>query len=424
MSVLYPLLLQAALLGTPATAAALPAPAARPAEDFDTRLRLARDLATSGDPAQRAQALALYDAMLLESPGNSDVLLARGRTQAWMGRHAEAEHDLRAVVLAKPGYADAWSALGDLYLWSDRPRQAVDAYAAWVALVPDAPAPLIARGRAYRAAGDSAAARADFTAAGSRGADPAEVAGLLASTQPQQAVADAMREDGYRWQLRAGLDYTGFNRGRDAWTDTSVSLRRKFTRGSLALEGLQADHFRQRDMAWALDGYVSLWNRAYANARYQRGPASGILARNAWRVELFQGAGSGWELSASGDHLQFGTGTTFYGVGVGRYVGNWYARYKLQHVPGVGAGSWSHRGVLRNYYRGNADDYLEVSAGHGRSVDLDRSGALVRNSNAWLGVSWVRYVGRNWGVKLGLGYADDADGIHERQLSVALYRRW
>lgn len=428
MSLLYPAVLHAALLASGADPALLQDPAApqdAPVENYEARLQRARALATSGDSAQREQAIAMYGEMLQASPGNSDVLLARGRTFAWMGRYAEAEADLLAVTAAKPGYADAWSALGDLYLWSDRPRQAAEAYGRWVELAPTtAPEPLIARGRAYRAAGDMAAARADFGAAGARGADPAEVASLNDSTVPRLAVPDALLADGYTWSLRAGVDRTSFSGGRTSWTDSGLTLRHKFERGSLGLEMLNADHFGRSDSAWALDGYLSLWARAYANVRYQDGPSSGILPRYSWRVELFQGVGSGWELSASIDHLRFSSDTEFYGVGVGRYVGNWYLRYKLQHVPGVSSGSWSHRVVVRNYYKGNADDYFEFSGSSGRSSDLDRSGALVRNSNASLGVSWTHYFRQDWGVKVGVGYSDDADGFDERQLSFSLYRRW
>ena len=60
----------------------------------------------------------------------------------------------------------------------------------------------------------------------------------------------------------------------------------------------------------------------------------------------------------------------------------------------------------------------------GRSSDLDRSGALVRNSNASLGVSWTHYFRPDWGFKVGVGTSDDADGFDERQLSLSLYRRW
>ena len=93
-------------------------------------------------------------------------------------------------------------------------------------------------------------------------------------------------------------------------------------------------------------------------------------------------------------------------------------------MPGLSSGSWSHRVVARNYYRGNADDYLELTGSSGRSSDFDRGGALVRNSSASLGLSWMRYVRADWGFKLGAGASDDADGFDERGVSLALYRRW
>ncbi|WP_313214579.1 YaiO family outer membrane beta-barrel protein [Stenotrophomonas acidaminiphila] len=380
-----------------------------------------RGLATGG---QRAEAIERYTALLAEHPDNGDLLLARGRTYAWDGQYAAAEADLGAVVRNSPGYADAWSALGDLYRWSDRPQQAVDAYSHWVELAPQDPQARIARGRAQRDAGQAAAARADFDAALAMGADPAEVDSLRQSLLPRTANPDAMIAGGYRWGANVGWDHTGFSGGRQSWNDANLTLRRYFERGSLGLELLRADHFGRSDTAWALDGYAPLWTRAYANLRYQRGPSSGLLPKYAWRAEVFQGVGSGWELSASVDHLRFSSDTEFYGVGVGRYVGNWYGRYKLQHVPGAGSGSWSHRVLLRNYYRGDADDYWEVSAGTGRSTDMDRFGTVVRNSNAAVGVAWMHYFAPHWGLKLGAGYSDDDAGFAEKRVSLSVYSRW
>ena len=425
MSLILSALLEAATVAAAGASAPVAAMAqeAAPEESYEAQLQRGRALASSGDPGQRVQALALYAAMLERSPGNSDVLLARGRTYSWMRRYPEAEADLKAVVERKPGYADGWSALGDMYLWSDRPAEAAVAYTRWVELMPNDPAATMARGRAHRAANDVDAARADFAAAGVRGADASELERLQASLVPPIAVPDAL-VSGYRWSLRAGLDHTGFTGDRANWRDADVSLRRRFDGGSLALEWVQAHRFDRTTSGWALDGYATLWSRAYANARYQHGPDGGILPRDAWRVELFQGVGRGWELSASIDHLRFSSNTEFYGIGVGRYVGNWYVRYKLQHVPGVGSGSWSHRAVVRNYYRGNADDYLEFSASNGRSTDLDRTGGLVRNNNAAFGVAWSHYFRPQWGFKLGAGYADDADGVDEQRLWFSLYHRW
>lgn len=376
-----------------------------------------RQLATSG---QRQLAIQRYTALLAEHPGNGDLLLARGRTYAWDGQYAAAESDLRTVVQHSPNYADAWSALGDAYRWSGSPKQAADAYSHWVKSAPRDPEAYIARGRARRDMGQLAAARADFDAAAALGANAAEIASLRQSLLPRTADFSA----GYDWGASLGWDYTGLNDGQRGWNDIDLSLRRYFSQGSLALELLRSDHFGIKDSAWALDGYVPLWSRAYANLRYQQGPSSGILPQQEWRVEVFQGVGRGWELSASVDNLRFSSDTQFYGVGVGRYWGDWYARYKLQHVPGVGSGSWSNRLLLRNYYRGDAFDYVELSVSNGRSTDLNRFGTQVLDSSAAIGVAWSHYLSPQWGFKVNAGYANDEGSYDEKLLSLTLYSLW
>lgn len=393
-------------------------------EGYEQQFARARELASNG---RREEAIALYTALLAQSPTNTDVLLARGRTFAWMKRWPEAETDLVAVTTAKPDYADAWSALGDMYLWSDRPQQAAAAYARWSELRSDDPAATIALGRAHRAAGDFDAARSDFEGARARGADPAQVDDYLASLQPRIADQEAVVPAGYRWLLRVGGTHTSFDpSSRENWNEYEVSVRRKFERGSLALEMLRAHRFGDHDTAWALDGYASLWERAYANVRYQRGPNDGLFPDNAWRVEVFQGVGQGWELSGSYDHLEFdGSDTDMYGVGVGRYWGDFYARYRLLHVPGVGSGSLNQRAQLRWYYAGNADDYFEVSAAHGRSHERDTGfDRIEETSHTSFGVSYVKFFAPHWGFKLGAGIDNDVDGFDERSVTAMLYSRW
>src|SRR5258705_10550018 len=123
--VMLALVLAGLLAGTTIAQAQLSPPS------FDQQFQNARALAIAG---HREAALSAYTALLQQSPGNADVLLGRGRLYAWMGKWAEAEADLSAATVAAPEYADAWSALGDLYIWSDRPRQAADAYGRWLAL--------------------------------------------------------------------------------------------------------------------------------------------------------------------------------------------------------------------------------------------------------------------------------------------------
>lgn len=378
-----------------------------------------RHLATGG---HKKLAIARYTALLAEHPGNGDLLLARGRTYGWDGQYGAAESDLRTVVQQHPDYADAWSALGDMYRWSDRPQQAIAAYTHWIELKPHDWRPYMARSRAESDAGQLGAARIDSAAAASLGANPAEVDALRQSLQPR----NGDHGGGYRWGASLDWNHTGFSGGRQGWNDIDLSLRHYFNQGSLALELLQSDHFGSTDHAWALDGYVPLWPRAYANLRYQQGPAAGILPRQEWRAEVFQGVGRGWELSASIDHLQFSRNTQFYGIGIGRYWGNWYARYKLQHVPGAGSGSWSNRLVVRNYYRGDAFDYLEGSVSNGRSTDVNRFDNQVTNNHAAIGVAWSHYLLPRWGFKVSAGYGRGSDvaGVNERILSLTLYSLW
>jgi len=382
----------------------------------------ARQLAVNG---QREAALALYDRLLTESPGNGDLLLARGRTLAWMGRWDASEQDLRAVTAAHPSYGDAWSALGDMYFWSDRPAQAAQAYAEWARLDPaDAP-PFVALGRALRDAGDYSGAADAFGRAEANGLARVEVEGLMVSLRPPAANRTDTAPPGFRWIASGTYEHTGFEGSRRPWNDYSISLRRKFTKGSLAVELLRANRFGGHDSAVALDGYVDLWSRAYANVRYQRASGDRLYPHYASRAELFQGVGSGWELSGSYDRLKFSDDVNIYGLGVGKYFGNYYARVRATHVPSSdGTRSNGYRAILRNYYRGDADSYVEFRVGHGRGNDFLPGQGLSQVRNGLVGVSWVFFPERTWGFKLTGDYGHDSSAPSQFSVSMSVYRRW
>jgi YaiO family outer membrane protein len=398
---------------------------------FDEQFLAARNLAISG---QREAALTAYTALLKRSPGNADVLLGRGRVYAWMGKWPEAEADLNAATGAAPTYADAWSALGDLYLWSDRPTQAAAAYGRWLALAaPDDPAPLFARGRAFRTAGDYSAARADFQAAGTRGASAAQVDDYLRSITPRALNPRALEPDvvvpaGYLWSASLGADWTEFSPSRASWSDYVLSVRRHFERGSLAVEALGADRFSTSDHAWALDGYVDLWRRAYVNLRFQQGPQEHLFPGIAWRAELFQGVGRGWELSASYDRLHFSSNVDIYGLGVGKYVGNWYVRLRHLYIPGDSSNSNSDLLLVRYYYAGDADNYVEFAGGVGRSDELTSNvSGSSGSTHSWsTSAAFVKFLNPRVGFKLGVayGYGQENEPYIGRGIFGTIYTRW
>jgi YaiO family outer membrane protein len=397
--------------------------AASPAS-YDQQYQAARALANSG---QREEAIQAYSDLLVRSPGNADVLLGRGQVYARMGRWPEAEADLLAVTAASPGYADAWSALGDMYMWSDRPRLAIDAFGRWVELRPTDPAPHIARGRAYRAAGEYESARVDFDAALALGADAGQIESYLLSLMPRVHKPEAAVPAGFLWSATLGASWTGFSQSRQDWSDDILSVRRHFERGSLALESVDTRRFGGSDHAWALDGYLDLWSRAYVNLRYQQAPDATLYPIRSYYGELFQGVGRGWELSGSYGHLDFSrSNVDLYGIGVGKYVGNYYIRLRHLYVPGNGSDSNSDRLLVRYYYAGDGDNYVEVNAGAGSSSsDIPGNpGASTQTNTTAVSVAFVKFPTPRWGFKIGADYGHESNSFNSRGISGKLYLRW
>ena len=393
-------------------------------QSYDAKFQLARLLSYT---RQRAEAIRLYTELLSTRPTNSDLLLGRGRTYAWEGRWSESEADLTAVTARAPEYGDAWAALGDLYLWSGRLADAIDAYTRWVAIQPQEPAAYLARSRAYRSAADRKAARADLEKARASGAADAELDPLIASLEAR-AEPQARQRGGLRWLAHLGDTYSNFSAGRSAWSEYDASVRAYFPRGSLAAETLVARRFSLTDHAFALDGYADAWSRAYLNLRYQYSPDATLYPRQSYRAELFQGVGRGWEPSLSYDHLSFTRADVdMYGVGLGKYVGNWYLRWRTLFIPSSATLGVAHRAVARCYFSGNADDYVELNGGFSHGSELLPHSVLVSVTSSWTaGAQLQKFFTPRWGVWITGSVSDEhaANPFVERDASLTLLLRW
>lgn len=401
-----------------------PAAAATTAS-FDEQYEKARALANGGQPAL---AVAAYDALLMRSPGNVDVLLGRGIAYTRLDRWAEAQADLEAAAKASPDYADVWLALGNMHQWHDQPDQAIAAYSRLVALRPGDAASWMARARAYRAAGRIPEARADLAQARGAGGNAAEIdafdTALLAAVTPQPRAGnpEAALAAGYTWAASLSGSWTDVGSG-PRWNDQTASVRHYMQRGSIGFETLRAHRFDQSGHAWALDAYTDLWPGAYANLRYQRAPAARLFPENSGRIEIWQSLGGGWEVSLSDDVLGFDSRVNIYGATVGKYVGNWYLQLRHQNIVSEGSHSSGDRLMARYYYAGDADSYIEATANRGRSDDpLSLAGGRARSGGGSL--TWVRYWSRDWGSKLGASFSRDSGDARERGVSIGLYRRW
>jgi YaiO family outer membrane protein len=396
--------------------------AAQP-QSYDAKFNLARALGFSG---RRDEAIRLYTDLLATRPTNSDLLLARGRVYTWQNQWREAEADLTAVTKRSPEYGDAWSALGDVYVRSDRPAEAVRAYGGWIAADPTNPAPYLARARAHRAAGNADDARADFEAARTRGAPDREVDDYLVSLEERRQNPESDVPSQYWWFARLSSGVSDFSPDRGSWRDHSLIVRRYWRRLSLGMEYLRAERFDDHDQAVALDAYVDLWPRAYANVRYQYSPEAVLYPDTAYRLEVFQGVGSGWELSGSYDHMDFGgNGVALYGVGIGKYAGDWYLRWRTLFIPSSARSSFAHRALARYYYAGNGDDYVELNGGFSRGGEFIPGTTIVdTTSSRSVGAAFQTYFHPRWGFTLSVGYASDTDSFVERSLTAGILTRW
>jgi YaiO family outer membrane protein len=393
-------------------------------KSYEARFQLARMLSYTN---QRQEAIRLYTELLATRPDNSDLQLARGRTYAWEGRWPEAEADLTAVTTRLPGYGDAWSALGDMYFWSDRPDAAIKSYDRWIEAQPAEPRAYLARARVYRSMGDLKDARADLEMARAHGAAAVEVDRLLAALE-RRAEPEAAKPESFLWAADLGYSFSHFSPDRDKWSEYSTSVRRYWERGSLAAEYLKANRFALTDDAVALDAYVDLWPRAYANLRYQYSPDAALYPDHAYRAELFQGAGRGWELSGSYDRLNFtNSNVNLYGVGLGKYTGNWYFRWRTLFIPSTPKLGVSHRAIARYYFSGDADDYVELNGGFSRGGEFLHQSQIIDVTKSWtVGAAVRKYFSPHWGVKFAADYSDEktSNPFVERSVSINLLLRW
>ena len=136
-------------------------------------------------------------------------------------------------------------------------------------------------------------------------------------------------------------------------------------------------------------------------------------------------------VAASYDRLDFSTTVELYGLGVGRYVGNWYVRWRHLYVPGTsGNPSWSNsdRVIVRNYFAGDADNYIEATAGVGRT---DEPTGFVFGpgsaSHSWsASAALVKFVTPRVGFQVGVygGYGYKGEPHGNEGAFATLYYRW
>jgi YaiO family outer membrane protein len=214
---------------------------------------------------------------------------------------------------------------------------------------------------------------------------------------------------------------------RSEWYDYSATIRHYWQNGSLGFDYLDSKRFGLSDYAVALDAYVDLWPRSYANIRFQYSPNAKLFPDDAYRLEIFQGVGKGWELSGSYDHMDFGgSNVDMYGLGLGKYTGNWYFRWRTLFVPSSAELSISHHVLARYYFSGDGDDYFEINTGFGQGGEFLAGTDIVKTTRSKsIGAAFQKYFNSRWGFKISAGYSDEnIYPFYERSISASISKRW
>lgn len=381
------------------------------------------------EQGETEQAVAAYTLQIQNHPNDPDEWLGRGLAHARQGQWEAAATDLEQAVSLAPGYADAWSALANVYRWTDKPAAAANAYARLAVLQPNDAQVRVLQARSLLALGDVAGAQAAIERARALGAREDDMPALPAEKKTSaehhpEAFNEAAAVDGYRWAVSGGISHTSASYA--SGTENSLSVRHYADWGSIALERLGVHRFGDGDAAWAIDAYPRLWSGAYANLRYQYAASPELYPPRSWRAELYQSISHGWELAASHDFLGFGSGVRIDGVAAGKYWGNFFARWRHQQVKSDSSAGSGDRVLVRYYYTGDADHYVEGNLSSGRSEDYSTNTWTQPSRSGSHGVVWYHFVTRDWGFKLSASQSHDSSAASGRShdVGLSLTRRW
>jgi YaiO family outer membrane protein len=411
------LLMIAGAILMPAASLATPE---NPPPEGETRLSLfdhAHELAHAGD---HEAALTAYDSLLAWVPDDPEGRLGRGRVLAWMGKYPLAEKDILFVTTNHPTNADAWSAQADLYRWWQKPEKSLHACNAWLALEPDNPDVYITRARAYMLSREFPNARSDLQTALKMGGDRETINRLLVQLDRVPPATKWEAALWYEYETQHGLpENTGHH--------LRASIRRRFDRGSITYGLKWLKKFDNHDEGLFVDFYHELWERAYANVRFELAAAPLVMPLTDTYLALYQGFGTRYEVMASFRHMDYnGNVITVSTAGIGMFTGQYYLRTQFYVIP---KGEVFGRGLKfsARRYLGIVDNFVEASIVRYRDFQLVDSGYLGFDPSGWiLSLHAQKWISKTWG--LGLGYelimSDEPFEPNRKFWRFGLFARW
>lgn len=392
-------------------------PAEYPAS-YQNRMTVGDSLTKAG---HRQQAIEFYSAMLDERPGNADVLLKRGIIYSWEKQYDRAEADLRTVIDNHPTYSDAYQALTDVYRRTDRNKKALETVNRWIHNQPERTDAYLHKARVLADIGQQKQARHAIEQAENQGASQSDVNDVRARLYRPST------PDEFKWSVSLKHSVTTLSRGFSNWQEPEIRVKRSLEKGSIAVGSQRIRRFDNWNTSVYVDIYYDLWENTYGNFRYLTSPQHDFLPRNDILGEVYKSLGDGWEVSAGFRRMEFNnTETDILRGSLSKYTGNWYLSGRVSASENNrNEDGFSQKLIVRNYYRGNADDYWEISGGWGESqVITDNDPTSETLDSETLGVQWQRFWTPHWGTKLGFSYRGPEVDANRRKVSFEVEHRW
>jgi len=229
-----------------------------------------------------------------------------------------------------------------------------------------------------------------------------------------------------RGSWRAGFQYgfEDFTASRATWQTWTGRVERRWASGSLAFEAEDATRFSLWDQAATLDGYRTLWRRAYGNLRVSVAPGAQVLPRSDVTAEVYQGLAGAWEVSAGYRRMGYaGHGVDLWGASLGKYVGNWYLVARATAVPQSGKLGGGASLLVRRYFA-TADDYVDLSGGAGSEVATLAADSVTVSATRYLAADWQHFVTPRLGLTLGATWNAQQGIPNRRGLMLGVLYRW
>ncbi|TDO05484.1 YaiO family outer membrane beta-barrel protein [Sunxiuqinia elliptica] len=334
------------------------------AQDYtsDELFQMARTAAFEEDDYPKA--IKLSKQALEISPDYSDIRIFLGRIYTWTDRQKEAREAFRYVLERYPGHEDASMAITDLEYWNDNNQAALEYCNKGLEKHPDSEGLLLKKARILN---------------NMKRFDQAyQVAENLLEQHPENDEARSLqrtiRYDSAKNKLSVSHDFSWFDSKYPAhlhdspWHIVGVDYSRYTKIGSVIGRVNWGRRFDNTAFQYEIDSYPYLAKNIMAYMNVGFSDQSAVFPRFRAGMSLYFSLPKAFEAEAGARFLRFSSNTWIYVASVSKYYKSYWFNLKTYLVPGNEKISHSYTMTTR-YYTGGADDYWKFSFGYGLSPD-------------------------------------------------------